>query len=264
MTHEREVREAEDRIRRRSKEIEQQFAAKNYKEVVSLAKLIDHDRTVCETELSKAVQEMVAKARQILAAREEAAQKERQRQLLAEQEKRDIEERLRQERERVRLEEERRRERQRIEEEQRKDREHLATLKAFACSLSGGCWVTRGTGGSDVIRGMTLTVYKASAGVVSAFRSFYPKVRFAADVLPQIELLRAAISSEVVAKAETNIDGKYTLGVLPGDRYVVFASWASTSSAMYWIKHLDVDCNGARTLNLHNENATEILNEQTS
>ena len=261
MRLERQARAAEDRIRNRSQEIEQQFKAKNFKEVLDLARLIDLDKERSEdTVLPRPVEAMVAKARQVLKAQEEAARKEAERRLLAEEAKRELEERLQQARERVRLEEEKRREKERVEEESRKDQEHLATLKSFTCSLSGGCWVTRGTGGSDLIRGMSIATYRASASVISAFRSFYPRVRFATDVAPQVEALRTTVSSELVAKAETNIDGKYALGSLPGGRYVVFASWASTTSAMYWIRQLDVDCSGSRTLNLHNENATEVLN----
>lgn len=148
--------------------------------------------------------------------------------------------------------------RRRLEAEQ--DRQRLARLKGFACRISGGCWVSRESGSSDVIRGMRISFFPWSDRVLTSFRAFYPKVRFHGDVSDAAAELEKSVVGTATATAETNVDGKFRSPVLGGGRYIVYARWRSADSEMCWVIPLEVDCDGERELNLHNRNATDVFN----
>lgn len=253
------VAEAEDRIQKRSARIPELFEKKDYGAVLNLANEIRRDQRITDSNVSRRIEALIDKSERIVRGREEAQRKELNRQREADLEQRVLREHARAQEERRQVEEAQRAAQLEREEEENREREHVAQLTGFRCRLAGGCWVSLSSGSSEVVRGLTIGLYPATAQIAADLQQFFLGVRFAEDVAAQLTSLRRKIEPHVLKSAHTDIDGRYSLGEVAGGRYVLFAAWAGVTTSAYWLKLLDIDCNGARRLDLHTENATETL-----
>jgi hypothetical protein len=70
------------------------------------------------------------------------------------------------------------------------------------------------------------------------------------------------VAETTVAKAETDIDGKYEAVALKGGHYVVWGVYTAAQSMIEWLAPLDLTKAGSQTFDLHNNKAAVILNDQ--
>lgn len=69
------------------------------------------------------------------------------------------------------------------------------------------------------------------------------------------------VTKTLVAKATSNIDGKYQIKAIKGGHYLIYARESTRFSAIEWLIPLDIEASGDVSKDLYNGNAKEILNK---
>ncbi len=72
----------------------------------------------------------------------------------------------------------------------------------------------------------------------------------------------AVLKIATVSTAETDIEGKYKIDVIPGGKYYAWCVYSKKNSLIEWIAPLVLDSPGEHKLDLHNNKAALILNDQ--
>ncbi len=70
------------------------------------------------------------------------------------------------------------------------------------------------------------------------------------------------VKSTLVAKTQTDIDGKYQFPSLEPGKYVIFSVWESSLNYVEWCIGLNLEPGQTYKIDIHNDNATKILSKQ--
>ena len=150
-------------------------------------------------------------------------------------------------------------------------------------SISGGAWVTKGGGQSDILRGIEVALCKGStkemiekerdvkiAAEVAIVKQDSPDIEPLAymeynryDLLPLKEMNEVA-AKNAIKVVKTNIDGKYLFEEVPYGYYILYAYCESSFSKIYWLIPIKVASRKTINMDFDNSNAEEVLNKHTN
>ena len=148
--------------------------------------------------------------------------------------------------------------------------------QAFKTStISGGAWVIRAGGQSDLLRGFEIVLCKTGVDLElkkaindreketngnknkSVGRVRLPEGYHRLD----ISKMRQTIAPYIIRTASTSIEGKYSLTDIPEGSYFLFAGYKSEFSVAYWLIPVSVDNGKDVHIDLYNMNMEEMYNK---
>lgn len=143
-------------------------------------------------------------------------------------------------------------------------------------TISGGAWVVRAGGQSDLLRGFEIVLCKTGAelelkkaindgGKEKKVDKNHP---LSGDSLYEgyyrldIKQMRQTIAPYVIKKTNTDIEGKYSLTEIPEGSYFLFAGFKSEFSVAYWLIPVSADKGKDVHIDLYNVNMEEMYNRK--
>lgn len=137
---------------------------------------------------------------------------------------------------------------------------------SFSKTISGGAWVKKGGGQSDILRGQEIVFLKEDAyqKIKEVRNEEYRKSKSEFGILGdfwhlKLDSMVLAAVPYLVKSAKTDVDGKYTITLDKG-RYYAFSVYETNFSKAYWLFLIEVD-NSTGQVNFDNSNMTELFNK---
>jgi hypothetical protein len=137
-------------------------------------------------------------------------------------------------------------------------------------TISGGAWVTKEGGNSDILRGLEIVLCKANVKSElvkirdNKWRESMVKYKTSSGYL---HLNMNAMNSKVAAHKDcfrivkTGIEGKYTIADVPFGSYLLYAPYETSFSKAYWMIPVEVDSSQPLQIDLDNSNMMELYNK---
>ncbi len=152
----------------------------------------------------------------------------------------------------------------------------LHTQEFKTSTISGGAWVVRGGGQSDLLRGFEIVLCKTGAELElkkvindgGKEENVDKNKPLRGDPLPEgyyrldIKQMRQAIAPYVIKTANTDIEGKYSLTEVPEGSYFLFAGFKSEFSVAYWLIPVSADKGKDVHIDLYNVNMEEMYDRK--
>jgi len=153
------------------------------------------------------------------------------------------------------------------------ERQFLDSVAGIEASVEGGAWLKRPDGGSEVLRGVPIELYRRNidaersatakltveggeepATVIAAVASQADSATGAHAVRLLITRLTDALAGSAAAATETDIDGKYRFPDVAGGKYYLLARLEGTTRCVCWFVPLEITSAEARQVNFTDSN----------
>lgn len=136
-------------------------------------------------------------------------------------------------------------------------------------TISGGAWVTKEAGTSDILRGLEIALCKASVKpALRRVRDNKWRESIAKNKTPigywhlNIDAMNSKIAStrDCFEVVRTGIEGKYTIPDVPFGSYFIYAPYETSVAKAYWIVPVEVESTKPIQIDLDNSNMMELYN----
>lgn len=141
-------------------------------------------------------------------------------------------------------------------------------------TISGGAWVIKGGGQSDILRGLEIALCNENVksplkeSMEVEWRRIEMKYKDFQYIKPDKydrinpEIMNIAVAPFVFKIAKTDVDGKYIINDVPKGVYYIYAVYKSSFSVAYWLIPVKVESSDPIKIDIYNANAEEIHNEK--
>lgn len=147
----------------------------------------------------------------------------------------------------------------------------LSLVNKRTADISGGAWVTKEAGNSDILRGLEIALCKATVK---------PEIKRVRDNKWRESVLKnktpigywhlniAAMNSKVSAQKDcfqvvrTGIEGKYKIPDVPFGAYFIYAPYETSLAKAYWMVPVQIESTKPIQVDLDNSNMMELYNRE--
>jgi hypothetical protein len=147
----------------------------------------------------------------------------------------------------------------------------LSLVNQRTATISGGAWVTKEAGNSDILRGLEIALCKASVKPeIKRVRDNKWRESISKNKTPigywhlNIEAMNAKVSSHTgcFQVVRTGIEGKYTIPNVPFGSYFLYAPYETSVAKAYWMVPVEIESTKPLQIDLDNSNMMELYNRE--
>ena len=145
----------------------------------------------------------------------------------------------------------------------------VSLVNQRTATISGGAWVTKEAGTSDILRGLEIALCKANVKPEirrvrdNKWRESISKYKTPIGYWHlNIEAMNAKVAShkDCFQVVKTGIEGKYTIPDVPFGTYFIYAPYETSFAKAYWMIPIQVQSNKTIQIDLDNSNMMELYN----
>ena len=147
----------------------------------------------------------------------------------------------------------------------------LSQVNKRTATISGGAWVTKEAGNSDILRGLEIALCQASVKPeIKRVRDNKWRERLYKNKTPigywhlNIEAMNAKVSAHTgcFQVVKTGIEGKYTIPDVPFGSYFLYAPYETSVAKAYWMIPVEIKSTKPIQVDLDNSNMMELYNRE--
>lgn len=147
----------------------------------------------------------------------------------------------------------------------------LSLINKRTANISGGAWVTKEIGNSDILRGLEIALCKASVKPeIRRVRDNKWRESTSKNKTPigywhlNIEAMNSKVSSQkdCFQVVRTGIEGKYTIPDVPFGSYFIYAPYETSVAKAYWMVPVEIKSTKPIQVDLDNSNMMELYNRE--
>jgi hypothetical protein len=147
----------------------------------------------------------------------------------------------------------------------------LSLVNKRTANISGGAWVTKEIGNSDILRGLEIALCKASVKPeIRRVRDNKWRESTSKNKTPigywhlNIEAMNSKVSSQrdCFQIVRTGIEGKYTIPDVPFGSYFLYAPYETSVAKAYWMVPVEIESTKPLQIDLDNSNMMELYNRE--
>ncbi|HAZ49055.1 MAG TPA: hypothetical protein DDW76_05045 [Cyanobacteria bacterium UBA11369] len=147
----------------------------------------------------------------------------------------------------------------------------LILVNKRTATISGGAWVTKEAGNSDILRGLEIALCKASVKPeIKRVRDNKWRESLYKNKTPigywhlNIEAMNAKVSAHTgcFQVVKTGIEGKYTIPDVPFGSYFLYAPYETSVAKAYWMVPVEIESTKQIQIDLDNSNMMELYNRE--
>ncbi|HAX78503.1 MAG TPA: hypothetical protein DCY88_22400 [Cyanobacteria bacterium UBA11372] len=147
----------------------------------------------------------------------------------------------------------------------------LSQVNKRTATISGGAWVTKEAGNSDILRGLEIALCKASVKPeIKRVRDNKWRESIYKNKTPigywhlNIEAMNSKVSSQkdCFQVVRTGIEGKYTIPDVPFGSYFIYAPYETSVAKAYWMIPVEIKSTKPIQVDLDNSNMMELYNRE--
>jgi hypothetical protein len=128
------------------------------------------------------------------------------------------------------------------------------------CEVEGGSWIIRGTGSSDILRG--LPIYLCNGKVATALEPVSePKTADYFGLSESLTSMEPIVSKSAIQTTSTDIDGKYKFTKVEPGSYFVYAPLQTSFSVGYWLIPVQIEKGTHQKIDLYNTSMKSMYNK---
>lgn len=143
----------------------------------------------------------------------------------------------------------------------------MIVRKRFKATISGGAWVVKGDGRSDILRGSSIALLEFNEEMISKIVALRKESRERWPTIPftvlghDIRRISRIVAPHVIKLTRTNIGGKYEIKDVRGGKYLLYAYYKTSFNVAYWLIPVRVESNEPIEINFANFNMTELYSK---
>ena len=147
----------------------------------------------------------------------------------------------------------------------------LSQVNKRTATISGGAWVTKEAGNSDILRGLEIALCQASVKPeIKRVRDNKWRESIYKNKTPigywhlNIEAMNSKVSSQkdCFQVVRTGIEGKYTIPDVPFGSYFLYAPYETSVAKAYWMIPVEIKSTKPIQVDLDNSNMMELYNRE--
>ena len=147
----------------------------------------------------------------------------------------------------------------------------LSQVNKRTATISGGAWVTKEAGNSDILRGLEIALCQASVKPeIKRVRDNKWRESIYKNKTPigywhlNIEAMNSKVSSQkdCFQVVRTGIEGKYTIPDVPFGSYFLYAPYETSVAKAYWMIPIEIKSTKPIQVDLDNSNMMELYNRE--
>ncbi len=144
----------------------------------------------------------------------------------------------------------------------------IIRLKEIKTTISGGAWVVKGGGQSDILRGLDIALLEPNKQMRLKIRllrkeSLEKYSNQYAELSSDIRDISTIVAPYVIKRVKTNIDGKYEIKDVQGGKYFLYSCYKTSFSVAYWFIPVKIGSNEPIEIDFENSNMTELYNKES-
>lgn len=147
----------------------------------------------------------------------------------------------------------------------------LSLINQRTATISGGAWVTKEAGNSDILRGLEIALCKANVRPeIKRIRDNKWRESMIKNKTPigywhlNIEAMNSKVSSQknCFQVVKTGIEGKYIIPDVPFGSYFLYAPYETSVAKAYWMVPVQIKSTKPIQIDLDNSNMMELYNRE--